>query len=389
MESQETFIVKKRHAATFALTTLAMLAALPTLCAAQGNVTLYGIVDTGVAYLSNQGGAQAWKTQSSNLSGSRWGLRGAEDLGDGVQAIFLLENGFDINSGAMAQGNREFGRQAYVGLKSRRYGALTFGRQYESVLQYVGRLSSAAQWASIVGAHVQDMDDLAPAFRVNNAIKYTSVNYNGFSFGGLYGASNQAGEFATNRAWSLGARYSHGPLVLALGYFMLNHPAAPGTAGAVGASGAGTGSDYRGAFALKALDGSGTITRHQTFAAGGSYTAGRATLGLVYSHVVFDATGASARADNYEINGRYQASPALLLGAAYVFTDGRSDTGQRPKYHQINLGADYFLSKRTDLYLVGLYQRAAGDAQNAGLNLLPASSTNVQTEVMAGIRHVF
>ncbi|MBU6494640.1 MAG: porin [Burkholderiales bacterium] len=343
-----------------------MLAALPTLCAAQGNVTLYGIVDTGVAYLSNQGGAQAWKTQSSNLSGSRWGLRGAEDLGDGVQAIFLLENGFDINSEAMAQGNREFGRQAYV-----------------------GRLSSAAQWASIVGAHVQDMDDLAPAFRVNNAIKYTSVNYNGFSFGGLYGASNQAGEFATNRAWSLGARYSHGPLVLALGYFMLNHPAAPGTAGAVGASGAGTGSDYRGAFALKALDGNGTITRHQTFAAGGSYTAGRATLGLVYSHVVFDATGASARADNYEINGRYQASPALLLGAAYVFTDGRSDTGQRPKYHQINLGADYFLSKRTDLYLVGLYQRAAGDAQNAGLNLLPASSTNVQTEVMAGIRHVF
>lgn len=53
---------------------LASLAALPALCAAQSHVVLYGIVDTGVAYVSNQQGSQAWKAQSSNLSGNRWGL---------------------------------------------------------------------------------------------------------------------------------------------------------------------------------------------------------------------------------------------------------------------------------------------------------------------------
>ncbi|AKJ69377.1 hypothetical protein PATSB16_36750 [Pandoraea thiooxydans] len=368
---------------------LASLAALPALCAAQSHVVLYGIVDTGVAYVSNQQGSQAWKAQSSNLSGNRWGLKGSEDLGGGLQAVFLLENGFDINSGKSTQGGREFGRQAYVGLRSRQYGSLTFGRQYESVLQFVGVMSSAARWASIVGAHEGNIDDLAPAFRVNNSVKFTSVDYHGLTFGGLYGFSNQPGAFSDNQAWSLGARYAHGPLVLAAGYFRLNHPAAPGTAGAVGAAGSGAQSDYGGANGLASLGGSGTILSHQVFAAGGTYAMGHATLGLLFSHTVFDASIASARADNYELNGRYQWSPQLGLGAAYIYTDGRNDAGGRPKYQQVNLGADYYLSKRTDLYLVGLYQHASGDAARAALFTQPASSTRSQTSVIAGIRHTF
>lgn len=365
------------------------LAAAPLVCAAQSNVTLYGIVDTGVAYVSNQGGGSVWKSQSGNLRGDRWGVRGAEDLGGGLQAIFLLENGFDVGSGKILQGGREFGRQAYVGLKSNRYGVVTFGRQYESVLQFVGALSSASEWASIVGAHIANADDLAPAFRVNNSIKYTSVNYRGFQFGGLYGFSNQPGGVSTNQAWSLGARYSDGPLTLAAGYFQLNHPDAAGTAGAVGASGSGAGSDYGGAAALANFGGSGAINRHRVFAAGGSYAVGHATLGLLYSHIALDTTINSAKADNYEINGKFHWSPELQLGAAYIFTDARNSSDGHPKYQQINLGADYFLSKRTDLYLVGLYQKALGDAKVAGLYLQPASTSSSQASVIAGIRHAF
>ena len=64
------------------------------------------------------------KLYQGNLQGSRWGLKGTEDLGGGLKAIFQLENGFDVNNGKLGQGGLLFGRQAYVGLTSRlvRYG---------------------------------------------------------------------------------------------------------------------------------------------------------------------------------------------------------------------------------------------------------------------------
>jgi general bacterial porin, GBP family len=365
------------------------LLSVPLLCAAESSVTLYGIIDTGLAYNSNQGGKHAWKAQASNLSGNRWGFKGVEDLGGGLQAVFQLENGFDLNGGAATQGGRLFGRQAFVGLSSKQYGALTLGRQYDSVLDYVGILSSAALWGTIVGSHVANIDEMSAGFRINNSVKYTSIDYSGFSFGALYGASNQAGAFANNQAWSLGARYGKGPFVAALAYFRLNNPAAPGTAGAVGASGDSAGTDYTGASGLAALGGSGTIRRHQSLAAGTSYALGDATFTFIYTHTLFSATIDSAKADNFELGGTYRFTPAFQLGAAYIFTSAKDDTGKKPKYHQANLGLDYFLSKRTDLYLVGIYQRAAGDAKVAALYTQPASSSKSQLEMIAGIRQRF
>jgi GBP family porin len=71
------------------------------------------------------------------LNGSRWGFRGREDLGDGLTALFVLENGFTIGNGAFSQQGREFGRQAYMGLSSNRYGAVTLGRQYASMADFI------------------------------------------------------------------------------------------------------------------------------------------------------------------------------------------------------------------------------------------------------------
>ena len=89
---------------------------------AQSSVTMYGIVDDGFNWTSNTGGHNLYNVSSGVMQASRWGLRGKEDLGGGLAALFVLENGFDLNSGSLGQKNRGstqglmFGRQAYVGL---------------------------------------------------------------------------------------------------------------------------------------------------------------------------------------------------------------------------------------------------------------------------------
>ena len=79
---------------------------------------------------------------TGNLSGSRWGIKGKEELGNGLAAIFQLEDGFDITNGTSGQGGRLFGRQAYVGLSDTRFGTVTLGRQYDSVVDYLQPLTA-------------------------------------------------------------------------------------------------------------------------------------------------------------------------------------------------------------------------------------------------------
>jgi predicted porin len=107
-------------------------AALSTLnpARAQSNVTLYGIVDVFGQYLS--GDTRNYRLQSGGISGSRFGVRGQEDLGDGLAAIFLLESGINLDDGTNGQ-NAFWGRQAYVGLRSTSWGQLSLGRQYSGL----------------------------------------------------------------------------------------------------------------------------------------------------------------------------------------------------------------------------------------------------------------
>ena len=131
---------------------------------AQSAVTLYGIIDAGIAYTNNvsKGGTSGSLVQatSGEINGSRFGLRGAEDLGGGLKAIFVLENGFSVQSGKLAQNNREFGRQAFVGISSDLYGTITLGRQYDSVVDFVAPLSEPAQLRRHGFAHPFDNDNL-------------------------------------------------------------------------------------------------------------------------------------------------------------------------------------------------------------------------------------
>ncbi len=178
---------------------------------AQSSVTLYGLIDAGIAYTNNQSGSKNIQTTSGAVNGSRWGLRGSEDLGGGLKAIFTLENGFNIDNGKLGQNSAEFGRQAFVGLASDQAGAVTLGRQYDSVVDYLAPLSLTGTGSGgTFFAHPYDNDNLDNSFRVSNSLKYQSVNYGGLKFGALYGFSNDANGFSTNRAYSVGVSYNYG-----------------------------------------------------------------------------------------------------------------------------------------------------------------------------------
>jgi GBP family porin len=93
---------------------------------------------------------------------------------------------------------------------------------------------------------------------------------------------------------------------------------------------------------------------------------------------------------NYNLNLNYHVSPAFILGAAYAFTDGKYDViNTSPKWHQVNLQADYYLSKRTDVALTVIAQQAAGDAQHAQIFAYAQSTGIRQMITTVGMRHVF
>ncbi|WP_233863972.1 porin [Paraburkholderia adhaesiva] len=373
---------------------------------AQSSVTLYGLIDAGITYTNNQGGHSAWQMRSGVVNGSRWGLRGAEDLGGGLKAIFTLENGFNVANGTLGQSSRMFGRQAFVGLASDQYGAVTLGRQYDSVVDYLAPLSNTGtQYGGTIAAHPFDNDNLNNSVRFNNAVKYSSVDYAGFKFGAMYAFSNST-EFANNRAYSFGASYNYGPLKFAAGYLQLNND---------------TGAAFQGASASNPGTQTGEYTfnagRQRTFGGGVNYTFGPATAGLVYTQTNLSGTNGgnisaaqsgvtggvgfganSARFQNIEGNIRYALTPALSLAGAYTYTRANLGSGVNPNFNSVSLQSDYLLSKRTDVYLQGNWQHVSSNTNAAGQSIGPilnglgsgnASKTQDQVAVTVGMRHRF
>ncbi|BAN22030.1 porin [Caballeronia insecticola] len=368
----------------------ALAASFAGAASAQSSVTLYGLVDAGFTFVNNVQNhtGDGEKTNEYGMTGgnvnmSRWGLRGAEDLGGGMKAIFTLENGFDVTNGS-SLGGSGFGRQAFVGL-STNAGTVTLGRQTDSVVDYLGPLSATGTWGGTAFAHPSNLDNLdGNAFRENNSVKFQSNNYAGFSFSGLYGFSNAAGSFAANRAYSIGAGYTNAGLKLGLAYMQAN----------------GLNSNATGSIVLdNELNQFSADARQRTFGAGASYAIGAATFGALWTQTRQDSNAmpGSNVINNYEVNGRYALTPALSLGAEYAFTNaklGNTEDASRVRFHQFGLQTDYALSKRTDIYAEGVMQIASGLAKGeypaAGINGAgDLSSSSRQILVTTGIRHRF
>lgn len=159
---------------------------------ADSSVTLYGVIDQGIDYTNNSGGHSLWHIQDGTYDGvygSRWGLKGSEDLGSGLSTVFRLESGFSAENGQMRQGGRLFGRQAYAGISDNQFGTVTLGRQYDSVVDYLQPLTAPGVFGGPI-VHAGDIDNTDNSFRVDNSIKYTSPNISGLTFGGLYSFTN-------------------------------------------------------------------------------------------------------------------------------------------------------------------------------------------------------
>src|SRR5271167_576576 len=131
---------------------LAALAVVSSVAHAQSSVTLYGTIDTAVAYFSNQKGTNGsggtFQMASGTLTGDNWGLKGNEDLGGGLSAVFNLQAGFNVNNGAAGQGDRMFGRTAMVGLDDKTYGTVTVGRQYDPLVDLIQPLTEDDTYGS-------------------------------------------------------------------------------------------------------------------------------------------------------------------------------------------------------------------------------------------------
>lgn len=342
---------------------------------AQSSVTLYGILDAGFTYTSNQGGAANYQATSGSEQGSRWGFTGNEDLGGGNHAVFKLENGFNMDTGAAGSGGRIFGRQAWVGLSSNQWGTVTLGRQYNAAQDSLEPLQVSND-TSQCGTHPFDTDDLNNSFRTDNSIKYVTPSYSGLQFNSMYGFSGNAGNFSTNSSWSAGASYLSGPWSLGAAYVQLNHPATD-TTGAIP-------SDNYFTF----LTG---ISRQRIWGAGGLYALGDATLGLMYTNTNFDlATAGTHRMyQNVEASVRYKITPALhaALGETYTAVSTNA-TPSSWHYWQTTSALQYFLSKSTDVYIDLIYQRATNAvAQIEGTS--GPSSSDTQWLAVTGIRHKF
>jgi GBP family porin len=230
------------------------------------------------------------------------------------------------------------------------------------------------------GNAVYDNDDLNKTYRTDNAVKYTTPTFSGFTANAMYAFSNTAGDFSNNRAWSVGADYVAGPVRLDAAYSLVNRPAS-NTAGAAPSD------NYYGTSSSIISN----VARNQVWGAGGAYAFGPATVALLYTNSHFDLlTGGSLRFANYEASVRYQVTPVTLLSLGYIYTrqNSSSATAANGHYNQLALGGEYFLSKSTDLYLNGIYQRSSG-AKAWVEGVSNPSSNNGQFVTVAGIRHKF
>ena len=387
----------------FALTSLSLaLLGAAGAAQAQNSVTLYGVIDSGIGYVHNaQGNQKLVGMINGNLSGDRWGLKGQEDLGGGLKAIFQLESGFDVGTGRLGQGGREFGRQAFVGLTADQYGTVTIGRQYDPLVDMVQGITADNYFGSAF-ATPGDVDNYDNSLRTSNAVKYVSPNWAGLQVEGLYGFSNLAGTTGQGQTWSGAVAYNNGPLGLAAGYFYSSNPSA------------GRGPAWNSPSSDSLFDGpinNGYTTAHSIgiARAAAQYAIGPVTVGASYSNAQYAPDGNSAYTSTQKYNignafVNFQATPALLLGAGYTYEKASGDTSA--KYHQASLGADYSVSKRTDFYAVAAYQHASGtqatyttnaagqtvrvdQAAQASIGSYGYAGTSNQELVIVGIRHKF
>jgi len=210
------------------LLALAVLGAFAGAASAQSSVTIYGVVDASVARIDN-GGDSVTRLDDGNNGASRIGFKGVEDLGNGLKAEFVLENGFDVSTGDAKKNNGNvgaFSRLAYVGLGGG-FGTVRLGRQNSQIKTALIDIDPFGTGGMVNAINYFGGDAGGPIpERVSNQITYTSVNMSGFqgSLGYVFGET--AGDTGANRGYGVQLGYANGPLNVQFGYNNQNANAA-------------------------------------------------------------------------------------------------------------------------------------------------------------------
>jgi predicted porin len=360
---------------------------------AQSSVTLYGILDDGIGYVHNSGGKSTQVQMMLGMAGPRWGLKGNEDLGGGMAAVFDLENGFSVGNGKMNRTGTQFDRQAWVGLSSSSYGTVTVGRQYDPLTDQVQPLT--ADWVyGPIFASPGDLDNYDDSVRFNNSIKWTSASYSGLQVAGMYAFGGTPGTVSSGQTWSAALGYHVGAFALGAGLTHIDNGN-----DTLGLRGTSTSDSLFNSPVNAGYASSRSVSIARVV---GEYKSATITAGLGYSLSSYNRDAASTFAQNEHFHnasifGAYNITPAWTAGAGYNYTRAIGDAAAT--YHSVQIGTNYSLSKRTQVYAIAGYVHAIGNQRDASGNLQTAqavvgafdiaSGASTQELAIVGIQHRF
>ena len=384
---------------------IAVAAAMTAATASAADFTLYGIVDTGLGYTNldtlEDPTVNRFEMINGYNCGSRFGFKGTEDLGNGYSVSFVLENGFNSDSGVLGQGGRMFGREAQVKFHSP-YGTLSFGRA-GTLLSGAGTLDIFGMNADVLPGGWDGIFNIGNyqgnGMRLDNMVTYQTPTAAGFTGYLQYSFANDTtdgdndskpNERSNNRYFAGGLTYNNGPLGVVAVYdtLMFRH------------------------YSDSLVDPEGNdanVGDSRTFTLGGHYDFGVVKITAYGQYVKGSrsgfADGIQSGAvfwfndeDDTNNNQFYDADGYNFhLGAQFPLPCGRLYAGAYYGYLEANddpentdatnwnifLAHEYDLSKRTIIYSgVGYRQvKVEDDTEDV--------TDNKATQVIVGLRHIF
>jgi predicted porin len=303
-------------------------------------VTLSGVMDAGVTYISNEGGHHNIVFDDGIAVPNLLVLSGREDLGGGTAAIFQLADQFTIGTGSFTGDQSLFSRQAKVGLASAEFGTLTFGNQYDFMSDsLVGGFNDGAILTSgLYSFRNGPFDKLAlpnnptGAFEwdrlagqsLPSSVKYVTRSYDGLSAGAMYSFGGVAGSVGTDNGSSFGLNYANGPFGMNAAYVNLKSEV------------------------------SGAQASVRNWGVGTHYLFGRWIATALFTTVHNGANDGSVWEG--EVGLLYQFTPECALSGLYTYMKGNAVVDNNHA-HQMTGTLSYALSKRTSVYVDGVYQR--------------------------------
>ncbi len=356
--------------------------------AADSSVQLYGIIDMGVAHYTGvkpsagTGTASFTGLQSGIQSPSRIGLKGKEDLGGGLSAIFNAETGFCAagtnvtggNSSGYCSGGGFMQRQSYVGLTGS-FGTVVGGRLYNPAYNNQVAIDPFGYGltGSIGNTSLLAQNGVANLSRADQTLAYVTPNFSGFNatlaytfnVGSATQPINTAG--STSRAYWLSGNYNNGPITAGVDYSQISN-----------------GQNFA---ALSTLTGSPKIKMYDIF---GGYDFGIAKVVGLYSNLKVDSISGSQK--QWMLGATVPVGPGAILASYSVYKNDMGSPASAPQAKQAAIGYTYALSKRTNLYTSYSHisnSNGAAIVANSNASTNPGVANTGSNGFALGIRHKF